>query len=394
MTAEATTSEGIIALLWNGEELGLFYRTDTVIRLQRLTMLGDPIGEPISVNPTRRPRLGDAIKVVWSSALDAWVIGRHISSGSDRGIWVTTISTTGTEQMDEEIPAVPPIDPQLALAVTDTGTIGIFYLTTDDNTLVLSVIKPGKFPSTHSVSSTGYDVQATGAGDLFVVTRGVGESPTAAIRWFVVDTDHQFVRPDGQLLDGNGGFPVPLSLIYTGEELALTYSLPPGGSSAAPELRLHRFTIAGDFISDTRFTGLDSTSSRALTPFPLVWTGTAYVVAAVRETTTRLDSHLQRYCPLRSEIEAPRIVLAGQPVTFTAVTDGGVPGYSYAWTIVRDPGGSRTGATIERTFTLLGPRLVTMITTDATGATTTSSFTIDVVEEIVEPFKRRRAIRK
>jgi hypothetical protein len=116
VATDASDASSIIALLWNGSDFGLFYRTDTVIRLQRLTTTGEPIGAAVAVNPTRKPRLGDDIEVVWSDALDGWVVARHIGSGTQRGIWVTILEQDGVERFDLEIPAAPPADPQLALA--------------------------------------------------------------------------------------------------------------------------------------------------------------------------------------------------------------------------------------------------------------------------------------
>jgi hypothetical protein len=400
IATDASRSMAIIALLWNGTEFGLFYTTDNDIHLQRLSMMGDPIGGPLKINPTRRPRLGDDIEVVWSSALDAWVVARHIGTGPSRGLWVTVVETNGAEQLDIQVPSSPPVNPHLALAVNDTGVIGLFHLTNDSDTLQFTTIKPGAFPHTLNVTSSGTDVQVAAAGDLFVVTRAKFAVPDAEIRWFVVDSDHQLVRPDGVLVDGLDRVPLPLGLLNAGSELALAYSYPPPGASATPVYRLLRFTLAGAIISDTPFAGDDLTASRALSSYPPVWTGMAYLNAAVRETTARLDSYLVRYCPLRAEIEAPSIVLVGQPVTLTTLVSGGDAPYKYAWTIARDPGGARTGPTVQRTFSITGSRLITVVVTDDSGATTTATFTLEVVDEIVEPppppvkNPRRRGVRK
>jgi hypothetical protein len=398
ITTEASSNDGIIALLWNGSELGLFYRTTEVIRLQRLTSLGEPVGAPIPVNPGRPPRIGDDIEVVWSAALDAWVVARHIGTGPDRGIWATVVDMDGTHTLDELIPTSPPGNPQLALAVNETGIIGLFHLTTDDNVLLFTTVNTGRFPSTRTISSSGTDVQATTVDDLFVVARRVGVAPDAEIRWFVADSNRQLVRPDEVLVDGNGGLPEPIGLVATDSDLALTYSLPlPAQPAAPPELRLHRFTIDGTTISDTQFAGADPTATRAIPSDPLLWTGTSYITTAVRETSSRLDSYLERYCPLRVEIVAPRVQLVGQPVDFSASVDGGVPGYGYAWTVARDPGGSKSGATITRTFNVTGSRLVTLVVTDDDGASVTTTFTIDIVDEIVVPpipKTKRRSARK
>ena len=394
IATNASTLDGIITILWNGSEFGLFYRTEDVIRLQRLTMFGEPVGAPISINPSRKPRLGDDIEVAWSAALDAWVVARQIGSGTERGLWATVVEPDGQETLDEQIPASLPGNPQLALAVNQTGIIGIFHLTTDDDILLFTTVNKDRFPTTRTISSAGTDVRVTTVGDLFVVARRVGTAPDAEIRWLITDSDHQPVRPDSVLVDGNDGVPVPAGLVVGDGELALTYSVPPPGSTNNPELRLRRFTTTGTVISDTQFAAADPTVTRALASFPPVWTGTAYLTAAIRETSTRLDSYLERYCLLQAGIVAPRVVLLGQPVLLSGIVDGGVPPYSYAWTVARDPGGSKSGSTISRTFGATGARLITLVVTDASGASTTSTFTLEVVDEIFVPKEKRRSVRK
>lgn len=395
ITTEASDSTSIIALLWSGEEFGLFYRTDERIVLQRLTSLGEPIGEPVAVNPNRRPRLGDDIKIVWSDALDGYVVARHIGSGTSRGIWVTILEEDGTQRYDREIPAAPPADPQLALAVSDTGVIGLFHLTTDDDTaLLFTRLIPGQFPETHSVATAGTHVQVTTSGDLFVVARLVGEGPTAAIRWFIIDSNDHIVRPDGVLVANNGGELIPLALTEQDGELALTYAIPAPGAVVS-DMHLFRFTLAGALISNTAFAGGDLTASRAMSTYAPVWTGMSYITAAVRDSGARLDSYLVRYCPLRAEIEAPRVVLIDQPVTFTANVGGGVPDYKYEWSVTRDPGGSNSGTSIQRSFNRTGTRTVTLTVTDKNGAQVTTTFAVEVVEQIEVPkIPKRRAVRK
>ncbi|HEV7763870.1 MAG TPA: PKD domain-containing protein [Thermoanaerobaculia bacterium] len=398
VATDAADDQAIVALLFTGTEFGLFYRTDDVIRLQRLTVTGDPIGAPIAVNPDRGPRLADQIEVIWSDVISAYVVARHISTGRNRGIWVTVLERDGSERSDVEIPAVPPADPFLAVDVASDGTIGIFHLTTDDNTLLFSRIIAGRFfPQTRSIASFGTNVRTVVIDDLFVVVRQVGEGQTAEIRWFIVNSDDEIVRPDGVLVASDGMSVLqPLGLTAVGNELALTYAIPPSTATVIPDMRLRRFTVAGSLISDTRFAGNDFAGSRALSIFPPVWTGTSFVSAAVREATSRVDSYLVRYCPLRAQIDAPAVVAPGQLVTIRALATGGVPPYKYAWTITRDPGGSRAAQSVQRTFTSLGERLITLVVTDDTGATITATSTISVNEIIVEPVvkKRRRSAKK
>ncbi|HYC59412.1 MAG TPA: PKD domain-containing protein [Thermoanaerobaculia bacterium] len=392
---DAAPDDSLIDLVWNGTEFGLFYRTEERIHLQRLSLFGESIGAPVVINPSRRPRTGDDIDVLWSDALDAWVVARHISSGVNRGIWLTLLNEDGSERSDLEIPAAPQAEPHLAIEVTETGVIGLFYLSEDDNMLVYTRVLPGKFPVSQSVATAGTDVHVTAVNDLFVVARMTGTVATAAIRWFVIDSDLQFVRPDGVLIATNGVVLQPLGLTATDDELALSYATAPPGTAGIPQLHLHRFTLAGALISDVPFAGTDITAARALATDAPTWTGEAYVTPAVRESSARLDSYLVRYCPLQAEIAAPRVVLKNTPVTITAIADGGSPEYDYEWNVARDPGGSDQGPSIQRTFPLAGTFLITLDVTDETGASVTTTFTIEVVNEIEVPKPpKRRAVRK
>ena len=386
----AANAESLVDLVWNGTEFGLFYTTADRVQLQRLSLFGESIGEPVTINPSRRPALGDDIDVLWSDALEGWIIARHIGSGLNRGIWLTILNEDGSERSDVEIPAAPQDNPHLAIGVTDTGVIGLFYLTEDDNTLVYTRVLPGKFPASQSIANAATDVHVTTVGDLFVVARLTGEGPTAAIRWFVIDSDFQFVRPDGVLVAGNSV--QPLGLTTAGGELALSYAIPPPGIS--PQLHLRRFTLAGALISDVPFAGTDISAARALASDGPIWTGEAYLTTSVRASSSRLDSYLVRYCPLRAEIAGPRVVVKGTQVTFTAIAVGGAPDYDYDWSVTRDPGGSDEGESIQRTFTATGTRIVTLVVTDETGAEVTTTFTIEVVDRIEVPKPKRRSVRK
>ncbi len=392
VATDASDGTSIVALLWNGAELGLFYRTNDRIHLQRLTMMGESIGAPVAVNPGRKPRLGDAIEVAWSATLDAWVVARHIGSGTNRGIWLTLLEVDGAERDDYEIAAVPQVEPHLALAVSETGVIGLFYLTEDDNTVVFTHVIPGEFPDSRSVAPAGTQIKAVADGALFVLTRLVGTGPTAEIRWLVVDTAFHIVRADAVLV--GGGPRLLLGLVSNDTELALTYGIPSSDLTVLSDLFLRRFTLSGALVSNTRFAAAEATAGRALSTYPPTWTGTSYVTGAVRETESRHDSYLIRYCPLRTEISGPRVVLVGQPMTLTTNVSGGVPGYEYAWTVTRDPGGSNTKSTFDRTFFATGTREVTLVVTDHTGATITEASTIEVVDEIEVVTKKRRAVRK
>ncbi|HEX8254837.1 MAG TPA: PKD domain-containing protein [Thermoanaerobaculia bacterium] len=384
----ATDAVRVDELLWNGSEFGLFYRTSNRTFLQRIATSGEPIGERVELNASRTTRLGDEVEVAWSSALDAWVLARHINAGVFRGLWVTLLERNGSERRDVRLPVAPAIEAELALAVTDSGIIGVFAISADDGRIWISTIEGSGFPRATSIAPAGTDVHAASINNLFVVTRLTGAEATSEIRWFVADTSHQIVRADAALVPANGAAMMPLSLVGANGELAQTYVDGEGF------FRLRRFTPTGVILGDSRFAATFPTAVRAFSEYPLVWTGSAYITSAVRQLSNRLDSYLVRYCPLTVAIVAPRVVRPGEPVTITSDVSGGAPPYTYQWTISREPGTSRTPS-LQRTFATTGSRLVTLTVTDSSGVQVTTTLTIDVVDTPPPPppSPRRRSVR-
>ncbi|HYO78305.1 MAG TPA: PKD domain-containing protein, partial [Thermoanaerobaculia bacterium] len=384
----ATDAIRVDALLWNGSEFGLFYRTTNRTFLQRISTTGEPIGDRTQLNVTRTSRIGDEVELAWSAALNAWVIARHIDSGVSRGIWVTIVERDGTDRRDVRIPVAPAFTSELALSVTESGIVGVFMISADDERLWMSTVEENRFPLATSIAPPGTHVLATSIDNLFVVSRLTGAEATSQIRWFVADTAHQVVRADAALVPANGAPMTPLSLIAANGELALTYIDGEGF------FRLRRFTATGVVISDARFAATSPTASRAFTDYPMVWTGSSYITSAVRQLSNRLDSYLIRYCPLTVAIVAPRVVRPGERVTIAADVSGGAAPYEYQWTISREPGTSRTSS-LQRTFASTGARLVTLTVTDSSGVQVTSTFTIEVVDTPPPPAPspRRRAVR-
>jgi hypothetical protein len=393
IVTDAGARDGIIDLLWNDLEFNLFYRSATErIHLQRLTPFGEPIGGPIVINPERRARIGDSFEAVWSPALNATVIAHHVRSGSARGIYVTLVDRGGAQRPEERLIAVPTTSTDLEVAVTESGVTGIFF-TAEDGEIWLATIPPGGFfPTLETTGIDGTDFEVTAQGELFVVTRvaveEVEEEEEITIHWFVIDTDHEIVREDEELVEPADGPALhPLSLSSTGDELVLTYEGPFG-------MRLRRFTISGGFLSDGVFAASNSAATDAMSAFAPVWTGTSFIIAPVREIS--LTSYLLRYCPLVVEIIAPDIVPVGEPVLLIGTASGGEPPYEFQWTISRDPGGPRRQEAILRTFPTTGPRTLTLTVTDDDGNVTVATKTIEVSDTPPPPPPppaRRRSVR-
>lgn len=380
----------LVALVWTGTELGLFYRaTNQRLRLQRLSPMGAPIGSPVAISPARTVFTGDRIEVAWSAVHDAYVVAHYVSQSSLGGLYVTMVEEGGAQRSDRPVNVSVATKSPLALDVTDGGVIGAFFYTSNN---VLAMARMSGSTDTPQVQ----ELIAAGAGDLvvavrderFILARTVEDDGRLVIRWFVVDTPYQIVESDALLVAGSGDDALPQALVVTPDEIALSYIDSPIRDEILDDvLRLRRFSITGALIGETPFAPTDLSASRAVTPHPFVWTGTAYLVAPLREATDRLTSYLVRYCPLRAEILAPRKVIVGDTVRFVPAPSGGVPGYTYVWTFSHQAEPEHNTVSPQRRYTKTGTYSATVVVTDTTGVSTTATFTFDVV------FPRRRAVR-
>jgi hypothetical protein len=384
----ASNAREIVDLSWTGTELGLFYRTnDQRLLLQRMSMMGESIGAPIGITPNRTVYTGDEIDVEWSPALNAYVVARIISQGSSKGAWVTVVTRDGVHRTDRQLPVFASPQSNLSLSVTNAGVIGLFFVNLNDSLAFARLTETGSM-LVNAVSQTPGDfIETATQGNLFIIARSVANGPKTEIRWLVVDTSQQIVKPDGVLLQGTGDDAWPLALVATDDELALAYVDAEDRDDPLEKVyRLRRFTIDGTTITDTRFAAADIASSRAESDFDFAWTGTSYLQAAVRQSAERLNSYLLRFCPLRAQIVTD--VAYGrpaQPVVFTAMPEGGSPGYSYAWTF-GDPARIFRTQSVARTYSESGTYTATLTVTDTSGATYTTTYTIEVLN-----VKRRSA---
>ncbi|HYC89821.1 MAG TPA: PKD domain-containing protein [Thermoanaerobaculia bacterium] len=377
----ATDARRIVALLWNGSEHALFYTTvNDALFLQRLTLSGDPIGDRIAITSDRTVYSGDDIDAVWSPALNAYVVGRVISQGQFRGLWLTLLETNGTERWD--LPAFVPgsVRPSLELAVTESGIIGAFFNNAAGSLVFARADGDGNI-TVRTMSPGSEFIAATAHNGRFVVARqsSLTPEPKSEIRWFIVDTNQQVVKADATLVEPIGDDAWPLSLISNGEELALAYiDAPRRAQPVERTYRLLRFTIDGTVINNTGFAS-EAALGRAQSPYPIVWSGTSYLAAAVHSAPDRLNTYLLRHCPLRARIVSPvRNVRVGQTVTFSAVAGGGVPEYQYSWTFPFEIGPKR-GQTLDRVFDRTGTYVVTLEVTDFSGAKTQQTITVEVI---------------
>ncbi len=377
----ANDSRDIIGLRWTGTEFGLFYRTSTQrLHLQRLTMMGEPIGGPIPITPGRTVYSGDEIEVEWSPAVDAYIIARNISQGQFQGIWVTYVTRDGTQRSDRRLSVVAASQSNLSLAVTNAGVAGLVF-TNQGNAISLARITESSPPISITVAPTaGNFIETAAVGNQFVITHAVMSGGKLKVHWLIVDTSHQVIRPDELLFEGLGDV-WPVALVATQDELAMAYiDVKDRQQPLDKEYRLRRFTIDGTTITDSYFAASDlGAATRSESIYDFVWTGASYLQASFRRSPDRLNSHLLRYCPLRASVTTDvAFARPGQPIVFTAVPEGGTPGYSYEWTF-GDPARVFRSQSVSRTYTETGTYTATLTVTDSAGSKFTTNYTVNVI---------------
>lgn len=384
--AATDTPDGPLALVWNGTDFGLFYRTRSTQRfvLQRIAENGTPIGMPIPVS-SRTTDLREEIDVIWSPLHNAYAIATTYEPNANRDVWITVMDRQGIVQQDVNTSVFAAYEAAwLNVAVAADGTIGVFYAA-EDESIVFAYVTPFGALTDH-VWTRGRDLHVVAAGNLFYLVKQVQNGDKTEIRWLVVDSSGQVVSPD-QLLVAPFGIDIrPLALTTNGEELALSYLDADRGFGVSPGyFRLRRFTPAGTLISDSEFASSEPFQAFAFSEHDFVWTGSSYISPAVLANGREIDSLLIRHCPLRARITATGSeVVRGDFVTFTAVAEGGAPGYSYQWN-TGDSSIPFVGQQLRYRYNTNGTYTVTLTVTDQAGVIAVSTFTVKVVDKVEEP---------
>lgn len=387
IASNGAATNPLVGVAWTGTEFGVLYRTTGQgLSLQRVSTTGAPVGVATGVTAGRPVANSDRIAFAWNDVLDAYVVVRIIAGGTNRGVWLTLFDAAGGLLSDRQSFVFAETGSNVALGITETGVMGVFYLSAG-NSLMMSRFE-GTGPSqTLSIASGGSEIRVTSRNGLFVVVRSVADGPGTVLRWLVVDTSHQLVRADSLFLQGTGAEIQPRGLISNGTELALSYLDSPVIENTSDDIfRLIRFTIDGVVLSDDRFSGPQIGLGKAVSPFPFHWTGESYVTPAVWRSSDRLSSYLFRYCPLIAKIVGPRGVAVGSTVKYVAAASGGVPGYTYGWRYDKESR-DQLGIESQRKYTTPGTHTVTLKVTDLSGNVVT------ITETFVVGYPRRRAAR-
>lgn len=379
----------ILALLWNGEDFGLFLKNSSGnLILRRVSTTGQLEGSPI--RPIRLNLDADEdAEIIWSPIHHRYLIAR-ISADDRPSVWLTTIEADGDSDHNIMLDTVGAREP-LEIAVTDAGTIGVFYKGDKGDFIDMQIAEPSQaIGSPVRVWRIAEEHAVVAKGNWFVLVRsGEATAVRDRIEWKWVDTSGAEVRAEDRIaLVKRTPEMRPLVFLSTPEGFALAYL---DEAASSDDLRLRRLSLAGETIADTEF----APSSRRRSDFlveNLIFDGQTFVAAGGLDSEMGIDdASILRWCPLRARIEAPRTARPGETVTFTAVAEGGVRGYAYSWSISNVTGAGRM---FERTFDVPGSYTVVLLVRDDSFTYVTETFTIDVVEEPAEEPRRRRAVRK
>lgn len=367
--------DGARALIWNGTDFGLFYGRDAALFLQRLTADGVPSGGPIPIPATRAAYLGDATDIIWSGALQRYVMGRRIGSGT-RSLYAMVIGSDGAVTRDDLID-FPQTSTEVRVAATQSGVAGLFFYG-DDGTLHLSSFVSGSVPGLKSVGIAGGPFAVGAWGEELFVLQEREISGGTAIYHTSYDADGVVVRSSKQLISSAGELR-PLAVNTRDGEIALSYlDAPDGFDEESGDYRLHRFAPDRTFIADTLFAAADTIRARSVSEWPFAWTGFAFVNLVGRFLGDHPPTHLVRLCPLTADIEAFTVVRTGTAASFSARIDGGVPDYSQRWSF-----GDRSfsnDAETEHVYDAAGTYTVTLDVEDSTGTTVTRELSVRVVD--------------
>jgi PKD domain len=378
---DATTAPAQ-ALLWTGQDLGLFFDPVGRVRYQRLAADGTPIGGVVEL-----PHLifaDDEFDYAWDPTRDAHLVLHRVTQGPGVGLWLTAIGRDGSVKFDRLLYSFLADVALPKLAVAANGTIAVFFIHASiPGTSMLRVDAQERFLAPVTIApTTPFELAVAARGNQIGVARQV---PTTGgrteIRWVVVDTNAAVVVSDRLLVSPRGLDVAPVSLVAAPDEWALGYNDSQlGFREHAGEYRLHRFTQTGAQISNTVFT-IERVRATVLSRHPLVWNGSAYVstVSQFVSTTQGSDSYLLRHCPLIGLPQADRnIVRLLDTVNFTASASGGLPGYRFEWDF-GDNSRSDSGPTIAHRFDRYGTYTVTLTTTDDAGGRSVTTLTVQVV---------------
>ena len=387
--------DGPRIVLWNGSEFAVFYQSPALqLVLQRINTNGDLLGSPIAVAPSHVHAFGEEYDAAWDSTRKVYVILHTLVYGFERGLWLTTVATDGTNKSDDEVNFFIPNQVFPRVAVTPGGTIGVVWqrlVNGDQQELVFALVAPRAVPTNiTTIRAGGFSPRlATDGRVFFVVYTQPLSGGGSALRSMKFTTAGAVAAADAQLL-ATGQDNVAFSLIANPvlAEWALLYVAYPIGIQAPQfgETRLRRLPFAGGF-TDEPFSPV--LTKRTFPPrSELTFDGRGYVasIGRVLSLVEGTETYLARHCPFVVSISASTTVASPfVPITFTANPDAGAAPYTFTWNL--GDLSSSTAQSVTHAYSNVGTYTVTVTATDNNGSSTTSSITITIANLRRRPAK-------
>jgi hypothetical protein len=387
--AASTSAKGPLKVVWNGSEFALFYTTPstTQLTMQRIDVNANPIGGPVSILPGHAIFPGQDFDFVWDATRNAYVILRSVASGFERGVWLSVVGADGSTKSDEVLSFNIADPTQPRIAVTPGGVLGLLWnrLVGGEAELAFAIGAPGKPLTTIvTVKKAATNGLVASDGRFFLV---VYESPasggTSEIRSVKYDLTGRVVASDAQLIAPSGIDVVPYSLIANntlGEWALLYVDAQFGALSTQPaDTRLRRIPYDTTVPqSDTLFAP-DQTKRNLLPTGNLVFAGSRYAAPVGRYLSRAegSESYIVFHCPLTVSITAqPPVANPNQPVTLTAIVQGGTGPYSVSWTF--GDLNSASGTTASHAYRDVGNYVATATVHDQAGGVTLARFTVQI----------------
>lgn len=383
-----TSDAGPLALLWNGNEYALFYRTQVVpqLMMQRVDANGNAFGDPVPIAPNHAQFPGQNFDVAWDATRNEYIFARTVLNGFDRGLWLTAVGRDGTQISDNQLTFIVSDNPNPRIAVTSSGIVGLSWIRVNNGQqeLAFATATPGNpVPSITGVATNVADVRlATNDHVFFEIYQAPGPSGTTQIRSATLDTTGRIVAPDATLILPSSVDVVPQSLTANNTlgEWGVLYVDAPGGIATVPQFtRLRQIPYNGGPQGDTFFS--PDTSKGAIPPTGnLVWDGSSYLGAIGRTLSPAegTESYLVSHCPLLAIVTAsPLIANPNQPVTFSAQATGGGTLITYSWKF-GDISAIETGQTVTHRYPQIGTYVATVTATDVAGGVATASVTVRI----------------
>jgi hypothetical protein len=384
----STSYDRALALLSSGSEFALFYRDQGgLLLMQRLSLSGQVIGSAISVGTSHLAWNSSQFGFTWDSFRGLYLIVESIPQGSSNGLWLMGITPDGTLKIDQRLSFFFAAEPEPAIAVTSSGTIGVVWgvaesPTANGTTLALQTLdSKGGFSVALQFGTNARSPRIATDGSQFLITWSSAQTGGGTLlEWLRASLTGMALQSERKLLTAKGVDVAPVSLMWNAArgEWALAYLDAVLGFRAFPaELRLFRFMTAGTLIGDSYFSP-DATKNLVSTPYPFIWTGRGYVTGVERfiSNVEGSDSYLISHCPLTAIITADNSYPApGAAVAFDAAVSGGSPSYTYVWDF-GDQNGTANVKNPRHTYVFAGDYTVTLTTTDSTQGVSKATFVI------------------